>query len=151
MALSHDRPIAGFKRLTNVAASVDELLAVVRRNPFRVRRRATTGLIVEHLGDCGRGVEGMLTGRAGLHRPAEMFQGCFQQSLALPMSSKAFPLGMKTAHGESPRAVSFRSGDRIRTCDLWVMPEAKGLRVLALSQTGRSAGIDCSGHCTESH
>jgi len=45
VALSHDRPIAGFKRLTNVAASVDELLAVVRRNPFRVRRRATTGLI----------------------------------------------------------------------------------------------------------
>jgi len=45
VALSHDRPIAGFKRLTNVAAGVDELVAVARRNPCRVRRRATTGLI----------------------------------------------------------------------------------------------------------
>jgi hypothetical protein len=38
----------------------------------------------------------------------------------LPEFPKVFPSGMKTAPGQVSGAVSFSSGDGIRTCDLWL-------------------------------
>ena len=42
----------------------------------------------------------------------------------LATTNSQFASGMKTAPGGSPGAVSTSSGDRIRTCDLWVMSPA---------------------------
>src|SRR5271169_826915 len=39
------------------------------------------------------------------------------------MCPNTWPSGMKMAPGESPGAISAGSGDRIRTCDLWVMSQ----------------------------
>ena len=52
----------------------------------------------------------------------------------------------------SPRAVPFRSGDRIRTCDLWVMSYApRFARDAPPSQTCSSEGLRRPTHSTDCH
>ena len=55
------------------------------------------------------------------------------------MFPNTFPSGMKTAPEKSPGAVSTGSGDRIRTCDLWVMSQP-------VAVSSRAVRLICAGH-----
>jgi hypothetical protein len=61
-------------------------------------------------------------------RPARSYRVQFHRDNALANVPSVFPMGMKWPPEDSPGAISASSGDRIRTCDLWVMSLAPWLR-----------------------